>query len=324
MGIASIASAASVGINANRTSFDVPTSLYAVYTVVMTLGIVLSFFLVKPETVRRNDGTKLALFKRNGPMVELKGMIEALKEPRILLLCLSLYVCEAPFAVHSSLNAYTFNARTRTVNNMGYWLIQLPVVYLFGKMCDIKSLRRQQRGWLIIGVCFTVIFAGFIGGEVFLQSADFSVGGTGLGIDWTDAEWGPRFVLWLVWGAGFAIFMATRYWFLAAMTNDPVKLSRYAALTPSLQGAGITTAFGIASSTLPFWAQYTIWFILYALCLPCLIIINYKYVTETNYDKEDDVIAPIVFQHRMGINEKIEEVNGQKVIIKQKITEGNV
>jgi hypothetical protein len=92
----------------------------------MSASAIAALFMAKLESLRRNDGTAIATFKRPTWREEMVAILKAFRTKEILLMLLPLFVCESYLAPYTSINGYTFNLRTRTLNNLLYWVIQLP------------------------------------------------------------------------------------------------------------------------------------------------------------------------------------------------------
>jgi hypothetical protein len=127
--------------------------------VIQSFGFLVAALIQSPEKVRRNNGQAIALFKSKScrywediysesknPMIvsqdsasillkqtfikllltlpflgkeELIGMPKAILTPSVLLMSLALFSCQMPLSLTGSLNAFYFNARTRSLANVG-------------------------------------------------------------------------------------------------------------------------------------------------------------------------------------------------------------
>lgn len=83
----------------------VSSAVYAVFTVIHCFSMVIAFFfIIDPQKVVRDDGTHIAIFKRGKLSTELKSMIKAAIDPRIVILFPAMLVCEMALALVSSIN----------------------------------------------------------------------------------------------------------------------------------------------------------------------------------------------------------------------------
>jgi MFS family permease len=208
-----IGSLIALGLNANRTKASVAWQLYLIYFLIMVTATIAAFFVAKPETVRRNDGTALARFRVPTLKEEMVGIWEALKTPQILLMLLPLFVAESYLAPHSSVNGYTFTLRARSLNNVLYWFIEIPAGFVHFKIADATRFSRRTRAFMLTTFVGIVVISGFIGAMVMVTESDFdNRHKAGPGIDWTSDRYGSRCFLYIVWGAGYGLFFQLRLW----------------------------------------------------------------------------------------------------------------
>lgn len=250
----------------------------------MCIAAVAACFTADTQTLRRNDGTALAVFKVPTMREELAAMGEACQTPQILLMLLPLFVAESYLSPHSSFNSYTFTLRTRTLNNLLYWLIQIPAGYVHSRIADSRRMSRRTRALVLTTFVGVIVFAGFIGAEIVTnQTAYADRSKSGPAMDWSDPGYGGRLVLYLVWGASYGLFFQLRLWFMGSLSNAPAKLARYCGLIPAFQAAGIAIAFGIDATKPAYWKEFTVWLSLFAAAFVCLYVLAFYYIEETNY-----------------------------------------
>lgn len=213
-----IGSLIALGINVHRTESSVAWEVYLVFLLIMCGAAIAAYFIADPKTIRRNDGTALALFRRPTLKEEFQAMAEAFKTPTIILMMLPMFVAESYLAPHSSVNGYTFTLRTRTLNNLLYWLIQIPAGYIHSLIADNKRMSRRTRAFVLTTFVLVFVLSGFIGAEVLVSGSDYADRSkTGPEIDWTDKGYGSRLVLYLVWGISYGLFFQLRLWYVSLL-----------------------------------------------------------------------------------------------------------
>lgn len=301
---ASIGALIAIGLNASHTakSANVGWDLYLVFICINMVGVFLSFFLKHPKDIVRNDGTKIAVFKDVSLKANLHRLGSCFKEKRILVMILPLFTAETILSCAAGLNGFLFNVRTRTLNNFSFWFVQIPMAFVLYSLLDKKGLSRRTRGYLgllLTTVFVTAFFVGFYimygawGPKYFHPDRpDFIA----LSIDWTETKFGGTFVLYVVAGIAYGLFMDFRLWVIGAFSNDPEKLSNYSSIVPALQACGISVGFGINASGISIDKIMAVWFAIYMVSIPLLFFSIKWYVVESNYHLEDNVIVPKDFE----------------------------
>ncbi|KIW32554.1 uncharacterized protein PV07_04085 [Cladophialophora immunda] len=298
---ATIGSLIALAINIHRTETSVAWQLYLAYVIIMCLATVAALFMARPETLRRNDGTALAIFKRPTLREEFKALWDAIRTREIILMLLPLFVCESYLAPYTSINGYSFTLRTRTLNNVLYWLVQIPAGWVQYKIADSRRFGRRTRAFILTTFVLIFVLGGLIGAIILTAGPDYRDRSlAGPSIDWSESRYASRCVLYIVWGISYGMFFQLRLWFMGALSNDPIKLGRYSSLIPCLQAAGITVAFGIDSAKTTYWKQIVVWFTLFGAAFACLYYLAAFHITETNYFKEEAVIVPLDVAEKAG------------------------
>jgi hypothetical protein len=169
----------------------------------MCMAILLAFFLiVDPKTVVRDDGTHIAIFKEATIMTEIKGLMYLFTDWKVLLLVPAIFVAEMDLALVSSINAYYFNLRTRSLNNVMFQFIMMPCPLILAYLLDTRFIKsRRLRGLLGSGVMGIITLGVCAGLAAWISKNDVNrQHNTPPGVDWTDKAFGPAFVLYLFSG----------------------------------------------------------------------------------------------------------------------------
>lgn len=151
-----------------------------------------------------------------------KGLIKVLSDWRVLVMIPAYFTPEVSLVISSSLNAYTFNLRTRSLNSLMVHLIQIPLALGMGWLLDNEKVgRRRTRA--IIGVVIDVVWVTgvYVAQTVWLHSWNFDRDAGGPSIDLTDAAYPGAVVIYLIYGGQYGIFQNVVLWILGSLSNDP-------------------------------------------------------------------------------------------------------
>ncbi|KIW87438.1 uncharacterized protein Z519_12074 [Cladophialophora bantiana CBS 173.52] len=109
----------------------------------------LAFILVDPDKLRRNDGTAIAKYEHLSAWQDVCQTVALLRDPVILLLTPTFFTLEIFFPFMASVNAYTFNLRTRTLNAILGNAIQIPWT-LLASGCVVEHSSTESEEYLLV------------------------------------------------------------------------------------------------------------------------------------------------------------------------------
>ncbi|KAF2102542.1 hypothetical protein NA57DRAFT_71532 [Rhizodiscina lignyota] len=306
-----IGSLIAFGVNFHSTgSVGVSDAVYTVFIVIMCMAIVIAFFfIVDPKKVVRDDGTHLALFKQATVMTELKGLAVLFTDWKIWCLVPGIFVAEMNLALMSSINAYYFNLRTRSLNNVLFQFIMIPCPLVLASILDTSRIKsRRMRGMVGTACMGTLTLAVCAGLAGWIAKNDVNrQKNTPPGVDWSDSAFGAGFILYLLEGIVYACYQICVQWTLGALSNDPIQCARYAGLFKGTTSLGMCVSFILDSQNVSYMDQLIVQFVLYGVGLVFLFGILWFQVKETNYFLEEDVIVPHKFEEKLTIEGKINE-----------------
>ncbi|CAB11728.1 Membrane transporter [Schizosaccharomyces pombe] len=262
------------GINYHSTSTGVPMAVYIIFIIIMACAVLLAILFIKsPSDVRKSDGTS-ALSPSNKTFgQELWGLFEAAKDWRLLCLLPASFASQSTIAWQSHLNSYYFSLRTRSLNNVLFWVIQFFVPYLFTLILDAKALKRRTRGIIGLTIQAVVIMATLSGELGWIVSKHIDLHDTSPDLDWTQRGYGGALVLYLLMGIQYGSSIVSVQWCISLLSSDPDKYARYAGLYKGTQAAGMCVSFGIDAAGVSFLGQGIIYFIfLFVMCASQLIM----------------------------------------------------
>ncbi|KAL8678433.1 MAG: hypothetical protein Q9186_005205 [Xanthomendoza sp. 1 TL-2023] len=165
-----------------------------------------------------------------------------------------------------------------------------------GLLLDSKQIAsRRTRGFITVATVSIITIAAWIGLTVWLYRNPMDLLNPPL-FDWTDGVFGGFFVLNLIFGMIMVIYQVTVQWIIASFTNDPEQLARLAGMVKGVLAGGVAAAFGTEAAGLTQLNVVAYNFTVQAVGLVLMVIVTWKCVTATNYQKEDNVIPPASMQ----------------------------
>ncbi|KAF2165583.1 hypothetical protein M409DRAFT_36848 [Zasmidium cellare ATCC 36951] len=297
-----IGAAVALGISWNSTREGVPHSVYIIFIVLQCCSMALTLFVKSPDKLRRSDGTALARFDRMSLLETLRVTGQLLKDWRILIMLPAFFTPEMFFPFQSSMNAYIFNLRTRTLNTLLNNLIQIPTALGLGFLLDNEKLgSRRRRAFIGITIDMIWITGTYIAQTVWLSSWNFDRSVPGPSIDCTDPVYAGAVVIYMLYAAQYGIFQNMVIYVIGTLTNEPRKTAAVGGLFVGVLSAGTTVSFGVDATSQPYENENAAYFALSLITWPILYFVAWKYTTPTNYLLEDDVIAPVHVREELGV-----------------------
>ncbi|GAO49101.1 MFS general substrate transporter [Saitoella complicata NRRL Y-17804] len=251
-----------VAENWNNDTGTVGDGTYIAFMILMIVGAGLAATLAKPETVIRPDGSHVAIPRQTTPMQEIKGLLMCLKTDTYIVALFPLFFASNWFYTYqfNDYNGYFFNIRTRSLNSLMYWLMQIVGAGFFGYFLDMHQFSRRTRaisGWILVFVLVNVIWGGGLAmlfqthrGEPTKFHPDG--GPHGKGMDVSDGGYAGRLWLYMFYGFLDAIWQTYAYWLMGALSNDPRKLAYFAGFYKGIQSAGAAIIWRIDALKKPF------------------------------------------------------------------------
>ncbi|THX36900.1 hypothetical protein D6D10_06291 [Aureobasidium pullulans] len=235
------------GITKDVTSISgVPNSVYISFVVIMaSAALVSAFGIVSPEKVTRADGTHLAEFKATDFKTEFAGCCALLKDWKIVLLIIPMFATEMSSSLIPTISAYSFNLRTRSLNSVIFWGVQIPSTFLFGMVLDNDRFNRRVRGTIALVICSITVLISWILTIVVQVRHGLKRDAKSPEWDWTDPAFIEFLFVLIFTGIAYAIDQMMVMWVISAFSNDPVILARYGGFFKGMLSAGLCVAFGM-------------------------------------------------------------------------------
>ncbi|PSR99280.1 duf895 domain protein membrane protein [Coniella lustricola] len=234
-----------LGQDVNNHTGPVTDGTYAAFIVLMLLGATLALFLCNADRVQREDGSHVILMKNPSWQSEFRGLWETLLQDPWIVLLFPMFFASNVFYTYQTndMNAGMFNTRTRTLNNVLYWLSQIFGAVLFGYALDYKGVRRSMRAKIALVTLVALTFVIWGGGWAWQRqrpTREQTSAKTFVGIDWSDG--GGRYIapmfLYIFFGFFDACWQTSIYWYMGALSNNSRKAANLAGFYKGLQSAG--------------------------------------------------------------------------------------
>ncbi|WVQ81447.1 hypothetical protein IAT38_003571 [Cryptococcus sp. DSM 104549] len=307
-----IGGAVAFGANYNKSSAGgVQGGVYAAYIALHCVaGLLALFFIVDPRTVRRNDGTHIAVFKPHTVKQELTGMVKAFSNPRIALFIPAAIAMDFYQAVVGSWNSATFSLRGRGLNAMMGNCMNILSVLVFNGILSAYFLKTRR---LRIGTCLAwgaflnlAAWLGWIGWMV--AQGDGYVRKTTPALDYRTetGKWAKGFVVFLSLNFMAPVMRNFVYYMAAVATNHPQSQAHLAAIIHAAPQWGQVMAFAIDITAPPYMRQAACYL---GVIMATIVLAAYgvwKYSTETLWGTEEGVIVPIEEARRLGLQAEAE------------------
>ncbi|KAH8732290.1 major facilitator superfamily domain-containing protein [Phaeosphaeriaceae sp. PMI808] len=294
-----------LGQNINTTTASsVNDGTYVGFLILTIIGAALSWTLVDARDVIRSDGSKVIVMKHPSWKSEFIGLYETFfTDPYIVLLFPMFLASNWFYAYHfTEINNAYFNTRTRALNGVVYYIMQIVGAYVFGYALDFKGVRRTMRAkiaWLALFSTIMVIW-GF--GYMFQKTYDRSwaewAKKNNRQHDWSDAGYGGPFVLYMFYGFSDAAWQTCVYWFMGALTNNGRKLANFAGFYKGIQSAGGAITWAMDERKISFMNMFASnWGLLAGSMLVALPVILWKVEDTVPLEKDiaftDETIADV-------------------------------
>jgi MFS family permease len=264
---------------------------YVGFLVLTLIGAGLSWILVDAKNVIRHDGSKVIVMQHPSWKSEIWGLYETFKtDPYIIALFPMFFASNWFYTYHfSEVNGAYFNTRTRALNGVIYYIMQIIGAYVFGFALDIKGVRRTTRAkgaWVALFVLIMVIWGG---GYKFQTRYDraWAKDPNTVKMDWTDEGFGGPFVLYMFYGFSDAAWQTCVYWFMGSLTNNGRKLANFAGFYKGIQSAGAAITWRLDDIGIPYMNMFASnWALLGGSLLIALPVILWKVEDSVALEKD--------------------------------------
>lgn len=267
--------------NVQSTQASVGNATYIGFLALTALGSLSALALCRTERVRRPDGTGIDRVEQPSVVDEVVGVWRVLRDDTYVVLLFPLFFSSNIFYTYqfNDVNLARFNIRTRSLNNLMYWMAQIIAAYAFGLLLDWTRFGRRARAFAGLAGLFAVTMIIWGCGYAFQRTytrASVASGETPL-IDWTDSAFPAPFVLYWFYGFFDAVWQAYVYWLMGALSNSSSRLAYFAGMYKGLQSAGAAIMYSLDNWQKPYMTLFAInWALLPASLVIALPVVYYK------------------------------------------------
>ncbi|KAH8922998.1 MFS general substrate transporter [Atractiella rhizophila] len=239
-----LGSAIALGQNAHQVhNAPVENGTYIAFLIITLCAAALPFFLVKPESVIRSDGSRVAIPQHPSWKTEFTGMWWSLTKDPYIILLFPFFLASNWFYTYQGncYNAALFNTRTRALNGLLYWFVQIVGAILFGFFLDNPRLSRRNRAFAGFAFLFAIIMITYGWGYLYQKDytrASVSEAAGYIPIDWSDSAYAGRVLLHILYGMTDAFWQTYAYWVIGTVSNDVRRLAHLAGFYKGIQSAG--------------------------------------------------------------------------------------
>lgn len=284
-----------------------PTVIYIIFICIMCCAFLLAILIVPSKKVKHADGTSVAHFAFVPLVQDLKDTAAALSDRRILIMLLSIFSCEMPLSLGSTFNTQYFNLRTRAMNGVLFYLIQIPAAIAMGYITEGIKWDRKKRARFGQILSIVSICANFIPLIAWRATTSAFDDVEYPEVDWTDSNFGGPFVIYLLVSINYVIYSLYLMWLMSTFTNKPRKLAVYGGLFKGVAAGGLALLFGLSSAAVSLLHISIFVFCLqFASCIANTILV--KNVDETNYGAEQEVVIPVYAEEKYNIHYSVRQV----------------
>jgi MFS family permease len=168
-------------------------------------------------------------------------------------------------------NLARFNARTRSLNNVIYWAMQIFGSFAFGFLLDWTKYHRTLRArvaWVALLVLTLALWGGALQHQIGWARSDVQPTADAR-LDWSSPGFGQLFVLYIFWGFYDAAYQTCIYWYMGALSNSSRKLAMYVGFYKAVQSAGNAVVYRLDALLVvsPHLPQKSLWW--WYSCLSC-------------------------------------------------------
>ena len=198
---------------------DVTNGTYIGFLILTFCGALLSLTLVPGDKVIRSDGSKVILMKNPTWKTEILGLWETFFTDPYILLLFPMFFASNWFYTYqfNGVNLAKFNTRTRALNSVIYYFMQIVGAFVFGYFLDLRSVRRTHRAYAAWAALIILTMTIWGGGYAFQKGytraeAEANKENEDWRVDWADSGYIGAMFLYMFYGIFDAAWQTSAYW----------------------------------------------------------------------------------------------------------------
>ncbi|ETI23982.1 hypothetical protein G647_05789 [Cladophialophora carrionii CBS 160.54] len=281
---------------------SVGDATYAAFAVLMFAGGIVGLCILPAKKVVRPDGSRVILMKHPSWKTEFLGLWELLRTDYFVVLLFPMFLSSNWFYTYqfNDFNLAIFNARTRSLNNVIYWAMQIVASFVFGFALDWTRFSRPVRArvcWVALLLLTLAIWGGALKHQSHWSRSDVKPTADAR-MDWSSSGYGGLFVLYIFWGFYDAAWQTSIYWYMGSLSNSARKLAMYVGFYKSIQSAGSAIVYRLDTLAVSYNAMFGIaWGLLLGGLVFAFPLIWFKITPETSLEADlefaDEVAADV-------------------------------
>jgi hypothetical protein len=276
-----------------KTASSVNDGTYIGFLILTIIGAALAWSLVDARDVIRADGSKVIVMKHPSWKSEILGLWQTFfTDPYIILLFPMFLASNWFYTYHfTQVNCAYFNTRTRALNGVVYYIMQIVGAYVFGFALDFKGVRRTTRAkaaWAALFSTIMIIWGfGFMFQKTYTRASAKLAQENNTTKDWSDPGYAGPLVLYMFYGFSDAAWQTCVYWFMGSLTNNGRKLANFAGFYKGIQSAGGAITWSLDNSKIPYMTMFASnWGLLAGSLLVALPVILWKVEDTVSLEKD--------------------------------------
>ncbi|TQS37831.1 hypothetical protein Golomagni_01682 [Golovinomyces magnicellulatus] len=249
--------AQNVHVTENKT---VNKNTYIIFLILMIFGSLIALCLCNAKSVIRDDFSRVILMKNPTIWSELTGMWETIKFEWTIILLFPMFWSSNWFYTYqqNGINAAHFSTRAKALNSLLYYFAQILAAFFLGYCLDSDYKSRIWRGRVNLVFMFSLTCflwgVGYVWQRTYTREtvSDPSFSPT----DWTNAKYGGPLLLYMCYGAYDALWQASVYWYMGALSNSGRRTANYIGFYKGFQSAGSAVTWALDSHKILYMSEY--------------------------------------------------------------------
>ncbi|KAF0315354.1 duf895 domain membrane protein [Colletotrichum asianum] len=241
-----VGGAINLGLNASKkTTGAVSSSTYAVFIVIMCIGLPIALCLSSPNMVWRRDGTRISTNVGSSWGSEFKAVGKLFASRRILLLFPAFFISYFYNGFMSTWLATYFTVRSRAFSSFFTNFAGIFSSFLVAMLLDNQRVFIKTRGRIVFSSIIAVLTGTWIWATV-LQKQIYDAD-EAPAYDWFTGGFGKSYALVFFWQFGGQAFQQFLYWLVGQYATDLSDLSRHTGILRGIEALGQTVAWAMQS-----------------------------------------------------------------------------
>ncbi|KAH6658540.1 hypothetical protein BKA67DRAFT_533691 [Truncatella angustata] len=236
----------------NDTRAGVSTAVYVTYIALMLIVALLSLVtLRRPTEVRDATGKDVAVQERRDFAAEIRANLSVFKDWKLLLM-LPAFLPAGSFLVYlGSVNAFENNLRARSLLSFIALVVQIPFGHALHLILDNAGWSKRRRA--LSGLAFVAIPLSAAWLWEIVRTGSLDRGNAhGQPVDWTEREFGPAMVLFVMNWTASIMWQYLVPWFIGNLDIPRGTIGHYMGVQRGFLAAGEAICFGVDAAKISY------------------------------------------------------------------------